>query len=175
MLLKRLGPGLFLIAAMIITACGGNNNTPTPQAVTATPPKNFDKTDSAEFIIKSDTINIAPGNSVEVQTPTPLPSEPIYGSVMVQSIKFTIPDGAVEPEIRFIGTVPTLCNKLIFKVDPVDNKNQVIIHIFTTSNLLVTCLKKALPFDQTIRLTKIPSGNYTVWFNGNKLGEYSVP
>ena len=174
MQLKQLGPGLFIVAALIITACGGNN-TPTPQAVTAVPALNFNANDATEFIIKSDTIDMAPGSSVEVKTPTPLPSEPIYGSVMVKSIKFTIPEGAVEPEIRFMGTVPTLCNKLIFKVDPVNSKNEIIIHIFTTSNLTVVCLKRVQPFDQTIRLTKIPTGSYTVWFNGNRLGKYDVP
>jgi len=118
---------------------------------------------------------MAPGSSAIVQTPTPPPSEPIYGSVMLSSIKFTIPEGTVEPEIRFLGTVPTLCNKLIFKVDPIDSKKQIIIHVFTTSNMKESCLKKAEPFDQTIRLSKVPTGTYTVWFNGNKLGEYSVP
>jgi hypothetical protein len=176
MALKRFGQGLLILVALMITACGGNDKSSTPQAVTPSPIPNFDNpSDASNFIIKADTVDLAPGTSIEIQTPTPIPSEPIFGSVMIKSIKFSIPEGAVEPEIRFLGTVPTQCNKLIFKVDPIDAKNQIIIHVFTTSNLKAACLKMAEPFDQTIRLSKIPTGSYTVWFNGNKLGEYSVP
>jgi hypothetical protein len=174
MLLRRPGLVLFISTLLMVTACGGNN-TPTPHAVTPTPANLNSFTDPNGFVIKSDRVDIAPGSSVEIHTPTPLPSEPIYGSVQVKSIQFVIPEGTTEPEIRFLGTVPSLCNKLIFKVDPVDNKNQIIIHIFTTSNLKAPCLNGAQPFDQTIRLTNITTGMYTVWFNGNKLGEYTVP
>ena len=177
MFLKRFGLGLTIaLALLIVAACGGNKNTPTPQAATATPGVNLDVfSDPSAFVIRSDTVDIAPGSTLEIHTPTPPPSDPIYGSVMIKNINFTIPEGTTQPEIRFLGTLPSICNRLIFKVDPIDNRNQIIIHVFTTSNLKVICLKGAQPFDQTIRLTNISTGTYSVWFNGHKLGEYSVP
>jgi hypothetical protein len=174
--LKHTGLGFFiLLAVLTITACGGGNESSTPHAaIVSTPTLNI-FSGNMEFVIKSDTVDLAPGSSFEIETPTSLPSEPIYSSVIIKSIQFSIPEGTIEPEIRFMGTVPTICNRILFKIDPIDSKNQIIIHIFTTAKLNSGCLKREQLFDQTIRLTKVPTGTYTVWINGNKLGEYSVP
>jgi hypothetical protein len=173
MSLKKLAFGLMLMT-LSLTACGGNKETATPQAVS--PLLNVPGENGYSSIpVTSDTIDIEPGMTAEVKTPTPEKMDPVYGPVYIKSVSMTIPEGSSFPEIHFQGTLPTPCHKLIFKVDPVNSQNQIIIKLLSSVNLKVSCVKTTQPFDQVIRLSHIPSGTYSVWVSGNNLGEFTVP
>ena len=174
--LKQFGVGIIL-PVLILSACQSQTEpTPTAQPVSQIVVNNPAGDAPSSFTITTDMIDIAPGDSVEIKTPTPqFESAPVYGSVYLKNAEMTIPQGELLPEVRFQGSLPTPCHQLILKVDPINNQNQIVIKVLASANLKQVCSNALQPFDQKIKLTNVPSGTYSVWVSGTKLGEFSVP
>lgn len=181
---KWTGLASFFILILLLSACGGNESTPASKNdTTAAEEKNtsnvsWSPTNVAEGIIKSDPVDIGPGSSIEIRTPTPTPAgtvEPVYGSVVIKNASVSLPNGSATPVVRVIGYLPSPCHKLIIKMDPDIGQKIISIHVLSSAYLQVPCNQKYMPFDQTIRLVDIPRGKYTVWINGNNLSTVSIP
>ena len=174
---------VFAFFALIISACSGNNastTTPTPILENTLSPM-VNPSMIADSVVKSDPIDIAPGISVIVQTPTPNPTatpsaliEPVYGSVLINNANIITSNGTTIPEIRIQGLLPTPCHKLIIKVDPITIQNTLSIHVLSSADLQVACIQKLQPFDQTIRLLNIPPNRYTIWVNGINISTITI-
>ncbi|MCE1253640.1 MAG: hypothetical protein LWX83_08850 [Anaerolineae bacterium] len=175
--LRKFGAGMFfLILLMAVSACQSQEETPTPQPPKQLAVNNPTGEAPSPFTLSTDKIDIAPGKSLEIKTPTPkFESSPVYGSVYIRSINMKIAEGEVLPEIQFQGSLPTPCHKLIFSVDPINAQHQIVIKVLSAANLKQVCSNALQPFDQSIQLTDIPSGSYSVWVSGSKLGEFTVP
>jgi hypothetical protein len=70
------------------------------------------------------------------------------------------------------GNLPTPCHTLRVRVNPPDEQNRITIEVYSLTDPAKTCAQMLKPFDANIPLGSFPAGHYTVWVNGEKIGEF---
>ena len=70
------------------------------------------------------------------------------------------------------GNLPSPCNMLRAMVPAPDGQNQIHVDAYSVINPEEMCIAIIQPFDVSVMLGKFPSGHYTVWVNGQQVGEF---
>ena len=69
------------------------------------------------------------------------------------------------------GALPTPCHKLRVEVGKPDEQNRIDVEVYSLSDPNEVCIQVLQAFDENIPLGSYPSGTYTVYVNGEKVGE----
>jgi hypothetical protein len=70
------------------------------------------------------------------------------------------------------GSLPTPCNKLRVIASPPDEQNRIQVDVYSVIDLEQICVQVLEPFEANTGLGSFPSGHYTVWVNGEMIGEF---
>jgi hypothetical protein len=120
-------------------------------------------------------------------TQRPLPGRPINnaylpepgdsnfsrGNVFIDSTDLLIMESyPVQIALVLKGSLPTPCNKLRVVANPPDEQNRIQVEVYSVINPAETCIQVLEPLDANIGLGSFPSGHYTVWVNGEMVGEF---
>jgi hypothetical protein len=70
------------------------------------------------------------------------------------------------------GNLPSPCNMLRVMVPAPDGQNQIQVDAYSVINPGEMCITIVQPFEVSVMLGKFPSGHYTVWVNGQQVGEF---
>jgi len=70
------------------------------------------------------------------------------------------------------GSLPTPCNNLRVDTNPPDKQNQIHIEVYSVIDPALACTQVLELFDANIPLGSFPSGHYSVWVNGEMIGEF---
>jgi hypothetical protein len=70
------------------------------------------------------------------------------------------------------GNLPSPCNKLRAVVPAPNGQNQIMVDLFSLVNPAEVCIAIIQPFETSVVLGKFPHGRYTVWVNGQQVGEF---
>jgi hypothetical protein len=76
--------------------------------------------------------------------------------------------------LKLEGTLPTPCHKLRVRVPAPDKEKRVLIEAYSLSTPGEVCIQMLAPFEASISLANLPSGQYTIWLNGQELGSIEV-
>jgi hypothetical protein len=74
--------------------------------------------------------------------------------------------------LHLSGNLPTPCNLLRIKVSAPDADNRITMDVYSLVDPGRQCTQMLKPFETTIQLGSFPTGHYSVWLNGEKLGEF---
>jgi hypothetical protein len=70
------------------------------------------------------------------------------------------------------GNLPTPCHQLQADIDPPDAENKINIDVYSVADPAKLCTQVLQPFSETLELGTFPSGHYSVWLNGELVGEF---
>jgi hypothetical protein len=72
------------------------------------------------------------------------------------------------------GDLPTPCNQLRAEIGAPDQDNKIEVELYSVINPEKACVQVLEPFEETIELGTFPAGHYTVWVNGEMIGEFDA-
>jgi hypothetical protein len=69
------------------------------------------------------------------------------------------------------GSLPTPCHALRVRVQASESEQRIDIEVYSVSDPNAICTQVLQPFDASIPLRNLVPVRYTVWLNGEKIGE----
>ena len=72
------------------------------------------------------------------------------------------------------GGLPTPCNQMRVEIHPPDSENKVLVDVYSVIDPDKVCIQVLEPFEEHIDLGTFPTGHYTVWVNGELVGEFDT-
>jgi len=75
--------------------------------------------------------------------------------------------------LSLTGSLPTPCHYLRVKVSPPDAENKIAVEVYSLVDPSQVCIQVLQPFETTLDLGTFAAGTYTVWVNGQQVGEYT--
>ena len=124
--------------------------------------------------------------------PTPLPSSPvpseseanmpetsipgaIRGPVYVDSTDLLLLESyPVQVRLQVSGTLPTPCHALKWEVSGPDSEGRIDVELFSLASSELACIQVLEPFETSIPLGSFESGSFTVFLNGERIGEIEL-
>ena len=123
-----------------------------------------------------------PEDSIVTNEPIPNPFSPkpedenlIRGEVYLNEASLVIRE-SFPPQISLNvqGDLQTPCNQLRAKIGTPDVENKIAVELYSVSDPNKVCAQVLKPFEESIDLGTFPSGHYTVWINGEIVGEFDA-
>jgi hypothetical protein len=81
----------------------------------------------------------------------------------------------VQAMLELAGYLPTPCHRLQVEVAEPDNENRIYVEVYSLTDPNMECIQVLKDFNESILLGKFTTGSYTVWLNGENVGEFSLP
>jgi len=183
---------LFVILPLLFAACQPNQ-VPEPSVS----PGVYPYPAAGEGPVTQETAYPAPGDMTVIQeTAYPYPpggnepsaSEPDYspkpgdekltvGNVFLDIAAndiFSMETNPVQVKLSLHGNLPTPCNQLRVKVSQPDSENRIQVEVYSVVDPDMICTQVIEPFEAQVSLGSFNSGKYTVYVNGEYLGEFSI-
>ncbi len=106
-------------------------------------------------------------------SPQPGDSKLTRGNVFIEESGLMIRE-SYPPQISLglSGDLPTPCHQLRVEVRTPDSDNKINVDVYTVVDPNLMCTQVLKPFTESIDLGTFPSGHYTVWLNGESVGEF---
>jgi len=78
------------------------------------------------------------------------------------------------PQIMLVlrGSLPTPCHHLRVAVNAPDAANRITIEVYSVVDPNRVCVQVLAPLDANIPLGSFAAGHYSVWVNGEQIGEF---
>ncbi|MDP1545754.1 MAG: hypothetical protein Q8L87_07015 [Anaerolineales bacterium] len=74
--------------------------------------------------------------------------------------------------VRFLGSMPGVCNELRINVEPPDEEFRIFIEVYSLSDASLTCDRVFQQFEASIMLGTYSNGRYTIWVNDSLVGDF---
>jgi inhibitor of cysteine peptidase len=106
----------------------------------------------------------------------PLPNEEnlIRGNVFLEEVDMLVLESfPVQIVLHLQGHLPSPCHNLRAEVSEPDDQNRIQVEVYSLVDPAVMCAQVLEEFDTRISLGSYPSGDYTVWVNGEQVGEFT--
>ena len=144
---KRLVP--YLVLAIIAAACA------------STPP------------VSTET-SIPPGVPTMTVPPRDFEKGPVYISSSELLIMESFP---VQISLHITGDLPTPCHRFQAEVAKPDAQNRIEVTVYSLANPELMCVQVLQPFEESVPISMdgAVDGTYSVWLNGEKVGEFTYP
>lgn len=139
-------------------------NTPVPAPVTDAPlePKPGETTSAGE------------GERSPLD-PLPNESEMARGNVFVDESSVVLMESyPVQAALLVSGSLPTPCHELRATVSEPDEENKIYVELFSITDPNMACIQMLEQFSTSIPLGSYTSGSYTVYLNGEEVGEINL-
>jgi hypothetical protein len=79
----------------------------------------------------------------------------------------------VQVMLSLSGTLSTPCHHLRAKVNPPDAQNRIQVEVYSLYDPDEICIQVLQEFETNIPLGSYTKGSYTVWLNGEQVGEFT--
>lgn len=151
----------FALAVAFLVACSGNLPATEPAIDTPAP------------IVIEPTQRPSSGPINNEYLPQPGDSNFSRGNVYIDTSDLLIMESyPVQIALVLKGNLPTPCNQLRVVANPPDEQNRIQVEVYSVIDPAMTCIQVLDPFEANIMLGSFPSGHYTVWVNGEMVGEF---
>jgi hypothetical protein len=111
--------------------------------------------------------------SVNQFAPRPGDGKLVRGNAFINEASLVIRE-SYPPQIALsiAGDLPTPCHQLRAEIAQSDAESKIMIDIYSMVNPDTMCTQVVKPFQEQIDLGTFPSGHYSVWVNGELVGEF---
>ena len=155
---------VFSFVIILVVAC-------TPRITPATEPATLPP--HAPVTSPSITDPIATGSPDMPFSPNPGDTKFERGNVFISESGILIRESyPVQIALVLSGELPTPCHQLRVNINPPNAENKIQVEAYTVFNPTMNCIQVLKPFQENVELGTFPSGHYTVWVNGNQVGEF---
>ncbi len=98
------------------------------------------------------------------------------GNVYLDVIELVVRE-SYPPQIAVIvtGSLPTPCHQLRVKMQEADAGGRIDIMVYSVVDAQLICAQVLQPFHESIELSGLKDGEYRVFVNGQKIGEFKYP
>jgi hypothetical protein len=76
--------------------------------------------------------------------------------------------------VSILGYMPGVCNELRINVNPPDGQRRIFIEVYSLMDPSAACEGVFQQFEGNILLGTYTDGRYTVWVNGERVGDFAV-
>ena len=153
-----IGMSLLLVFGLVFSACSPDANLNDPNRP----------------VDSNDPIPVEPGNG----TGGSGDEGKLTGNVYLNDVQLMVMESyPVQVAISISGNLPTPCNELRYTVAEQDADHQIFVEVYSVSSPDEICIEVLEPFTENISLPvqDLPDGSYTVFVNGELVGEFSYP
>lgn len=78
----------------------------------------------------------------------------------------------VQVELALRGSLPTPCHTLQWSSEPPDPQGRIDIEVFSLRDPAMDCIQVLEPMEASIPIGSFTQGSYSVWLNGELVGEF---
>ena len=163
---------IFLLTTIFLYAC---NRTETVQTNNPTYPNGTSYPNAPSY--PNDTVT---SNNPGANEPAPKPYAPqpgdsqlSRGNVFIDSSELLILESyPVQIMLVLKGNLPTPCNQLRVATNPPDKQNQIYVEVYSVILPDQMCAQVLEPFEANVGLGSFSAGHYSIWVNGEMIGEF---
>jgi hypothetical protein len=169
LLIKKVALALILIA-VLLAACAVPGAAPQP----TTAPGGSTTQDPSQPVSSDDP---TPTGEAPRSPLDPIPGEEnmVRGQVDIASSEVVLLESfPVQVRLNLKGALPTPCHQLRAEVSGPDDQKQIEVEVYSLVDPEEVCIQMLEPFETGINLGSFPSGTYSVWVNGEKVGDITV-
>lgn len=76
--------------------------------------------------------------------------------------------------LQLVGNLPNPCHQLRVNILRPDAQNRIQIEVYSVAGTDLACIEVLQPFDAAVPLGSFPPGKYTVFVNGEQIGEFDL-
>lgn len=161
--------GIVMIALVfLLSACAppaSDEPTQTPTATQTTEPDGIPGTSNGDE-----------GSNPSPLEPLPNEENMVRGNVFIDNLELLILESfPIQAALQIQGSLPTPCHNLRADVDWSESESRVDVDLYSLADSDAICVQVLEPFDTNISLGSFPEGEYTVWVNGEQVGEFTAP
>lgn len=161
-------PTLVCLAAVVIAGCQGVQPEPRPPLSDDTPLPSGTQTDPAQT---------GGPSTDQPQTGGP-PAEPpgsIRGPVFIDQAELLIRESfPIQVDLHLSGSLPTPCASLGWSVGEPDEQGRIEVEAYSSQDAAVVCIQVLQEFEENISLGAFSTGAYSIWLNGELIGEFET-
>lgn len=155
---------ILIVIAILFTACTpAMEPVPEPSAISPDSP-----------VTSPPQVESTPGEPMKNPfSPQPDDAKLERGEVFIEESGILIRE-SYPPQISLSlsGNLPTPCHQLRVNIGEPDEQNRIHADAYTVVDPNLICTQVIKPFSANIDLGTFPSGHYTVWVNGQSVGEF---
>ena len=108
--------------------------------------------------------------------PVPNESNLTIGEVFVDKADLvSLESNPGQTVLAISGSLPTPCNVLKASMKGPDDQNRIQVELYSLVQSDRVCAQVLKPFETTVPLGSLKSGEYTVSLNGKQIGEVTAP
>lgn len=160
---------VFLLLAGFLAACAPTTVTPAPAP---------------------ETPSALPTHTPSATTPSPAPQVspalqpyvPQAGDIFLSRSQvyldsaeiFVLESFPVQVTLQLDGNLPTPCHKFRVSIAEPDPENRINVAVYSVVDPAAICTQVLKPVSASIPLGSFPAGHYTVWVNGEQVGEFDA-
>ena len=160
---------LFVLAAAVLVACGPSSASTTSPDSAATSPNQSDSLTANPIV----TPNHPQESPVMPYGPKPGDAKLTRGNIFVEEKGLLIRE-SYPPQIALgiSGNLPTPCHEIRAEISDPDAENKINVDVYSVVDPNMICTQVLKPFMENIELGTFPTGHYSVWLNGEMVGEF---
>ena len=151
---------ILIVVALLFTACGADTN--------------MNKPDPNRPVDSDDPIPVEPGDGKGGEGD----EGKARGNAYVRDVQLLIMESyPVQVSLSVSGELPTPCHEFRYVVEEPDAENRIFVEVYSVVDPEMICTQVLEPFAENISLPvqNLPDGTYTVYVNGELVGEFSYP
>lgn len=124
-------------------------------------------------------VSIQPGEPPALPGDAPVDlSGKVRGNVYINNIDIVIMESyPIQVALTIDGELSTPCNEFVSSVSDPNANNEIHIELYSVSDPDEICIQVLEPIsvNVSIPMGEAPDGIYTIWVNGEKIGEFNYP
>lgn len=149
---------LICSAAPVLAGCQGPQPEPLPP-VSADPPV------SAEPSV----------NPTRIPGPTTDEPGQLRGPVFIDQAELLIRESfPVQVDLNLRGSLPTPCATFRWSVGEPDEQGRIEVEAYSSQDAALACIQVLQEFEENLPLGAYSTGSYSVWLNGERIGEFEA-
>ncbi|HLF37501.1 MAG TPA: hypothetical protein VI520_06175 [Anaerolineales bacterium] len=166
MRLSAVLPTMVCLAAVVLAGCQSALPDPRPTHSDDTPRPSETRTNPAQTGGPST-------DQPQTGGPPAEPSGSIHGPVFIDQAELLIRESfPIQVDLRLSGSLPTPCATLGWSVADPDEQGRIEVEAYSSQDAALACIQVLQEFEETIPLGAYSTGSYSVWLNGERIGEF---
>jgi hypothetical protein len=154
------------LAAVVLAGCQSVQPEPLPPLSDDTPLPSETQTDPTQTGGPST-------DQPQTGGPPAEPSESIRGPAFIDQAELLIRESfPIQVDLHLRGSLPTPCATLRWSVAEPDEQGRIEVEAYSSQDATLACIQVLQEFEENIPLGAYSTGSYSVWLNGERIGEF---